>query len=219
MGLELICWRRPRGLSNRSLPLRAAEADPARASVVLTVENLRPGSRATRLALEEFPKLPTVKAWFDSEKSNSSRPHATRSRASSRPSSPRSATRLSAMPWYSPCDCLRTRLLIPVTRGILALKAINALGLLARQGETAGACLRNPGTGRAATKPPPHNHGGPVPLFAGHMGLSSKFNVKRSEFLRLKGVGGPSTACHSHDKALFELSNLFLCHPWLAFVP
>src|SRR5208337_309104 len=69
--------------------------------------------------------------------------------------------------------------------------------------------VRNPGTGRAATKPPPHNHGWPVPLFAGHMGLSSKFNVKRSEFLRLKGVGGPSTACHSHDKALFELSNLF----------
>jgi len=30
-----------------------------------------------------------------------------------------------------------------------------------------------------------------VPLFAGHMGLSSKFNVKRSEFLRLNRSSQP----------------------------
>jgi hypothetical protein len=60
----------------------------------------------------------------------------------------------------------------------------HALGLVARQGETVGASSLKPWTGRAATKPPPYNHGEPVPWFADPMGLSSKFNVKRSEFLR-----------------------------------
>ena len=71
LGLELILLATAARAVEPVSPARELQKlIPPDASVVLTVEDLRGQVRellASRLAAE-FPKLPTVKAWFDSEK-------------------------------------------------------------------------------------------------------------------------------------------------------
>ena len=142
LGLELILLATAARAGEPVSPARELQKlIPPDASVVLTVEDLRGQVRellASRLAAE-FPKLPTVKAWFDSEKYEQLETARDQIEGVLQ-------AKLTEIRDQIVGDAVVLALRLPPdspfdpsqARGILALKAINALGLLARQGETAG---------------------------------------------------------------------------------
>ena len=148
LGLELILLATAARAVEPVSPARELQKlIPPDASVVLTVEDLRGQVRellASRLAAE-FPKLPTVKAWFDSEKYEQLETARDQIEGVLQ-------AKLTEIRDQIVGDAVVLALRLPPdspfdpsqARGILALKAINALGLLARQGETAGASSPKP---------------------------------------------------------------------------
>ncbi len=148
LGLELILLATAARAVEPVSPARELQKlIPPDASVVLTVEDLRGQVRellASRLAAE-FPKLPTVKAWFDSEKYEQLETARDQIEGVLQ-------AKLTEIRDQIVGDAVVLALRLPPdspfhpsqARGILALKAINALGLLARQGGTVGASSPKP---------------------------------------------------------------------------
>ncbi len=148
LGLELIVLATAARAGEPVSPARELQKlIPPDASVVLTVEDLRGQVRellASRLAAE-FPKLPTVKAWFDSEKYEQLETARDQIEGVLQ-------AKLTEIRDQIVGDAVVLALRLPPdspfhpsqARGILALKAINALGLLARQGGTVGASSPKP---------------------------------------------------------------------------